>query len=251
MRALPDYTAIAVNTATEHENRIHSPTVAAQFGFRGGLVPGVNVYGYLTVPVVRHYGRAWLDSGWMRVRFRKPFYDGDSVNVRASEMDGVITVEAERAAAEAGLHREIAPMPLIEHALPDPRPLASHEAITAGMALGSFTADLAEQHRRIVAALADPLELYREFVHPTVLLGLANDILVRNFILPAWVHTSSDIHNYRAVRVDEQVSVLGRIRDAFTDKGNEYLICEVTLVSGSGEVVQHVAHIAIWQLRPR
>lgn len=251
MRTLPDYNAVAVNTATEHENKIHSAAVAAQFGFGGGLVPGVNVYGYLTVPVVNHYGRAWLDSGWMRVRFRKPFYDGEPVVVHASEADGVVTVDAERASAEAGLHREIPPMALLKHPLPEIRPAASHDVIVPGTALGSFTADLGESHSRIVAALADPLELYREFVHPTVLLGLANDILVRNFVLPAWIHTSSEVHNYRAVRVGEPVLVLGRIRDAFTDRGNEYLICEVTLVGSNEELLQHVVHVAIWQLRAR
>jgi acyl dehydratase len=249
MSTLPDYQATAVNTATEHENRIHSAAVASRYGFEGGLVPGVNVYGYLTVPVVRSLGREWLDRGWMRIRFRKPFYDGELVTVRATQRDGNIAVDAERASAEAGLHNEAPPMPLFEHPLPEQRPLASDEVIVPGAALGSFSADLTDSHKHLVVALGDPSEHYLELAHPTVLLGLANDILVRNFVLPAWIHTASDVRHYRAARADETVSVRGRIRDVFADKGHKFLIAEVTIVDQNEEILQHVVHIAIWKLR--
>jgi hypothetical protein len=251
MSALLNYQVTAVNTATEHENRIHSAAVASQYGFQGGLVPGVNVYGYLTVPVVRSLGAEWLNRGWMRVRFRKPFYDGDPVTVRASKQDGIVAVDAERANAEAGLHNEAPPMPLFEHPLPEHRAPASHETILPGAALGSFSADLTDTHNHLVAALGDPSELYRDLAHPTVLLGLANDILVRNFLLPAWIHTASDVRNYRAARATETVNVRGRIRDVFCDKGHEFLIAEVTVADRNEEVLQHVVHIAIWKLRQR
>ena len=39
----PTHTLRASNEATESENKIHDDTVAAQYGFRGGLVPGVSV----------------------------------------------------------------------------------------------------------------------------------------------------------------------------------------------------------------
>ena len=39
------YTITARNPAAESENRIHADDVARRYGFRGGLVPGVIVYG--------------------------------------------------------------------------------------------------------------------------------------------------------------------------------------------------------------
>ena len=39
------YTITAHNPATGSENRIHADDVARRYGFRGGLVPGVTVYG--------------------------------------------------------------------------------------------------------------------------------------------------------------------------------------------------------------
>ena len=38
---------VARNDAEASENRIHDDRVAAEYGFRGGLVPGVTVYAYL------------------------------------------------------------------------------------------------------------------------------------------------------------------------------------------------------------
>jgi hypothetical protein len=48
------YEVKAFNTAASSENKIHDNTVARQFGFRGALVPGVEVYAYMThMPVAR------------------------------------------------------------------------------------------------------------------------------------------------------------------------------------------------------
>ena len=49
----------AYNLSAASENKIHDDTVARRFGFQGGLVPGVEVYGYMTNPAVRHFGPDW------------------------------------------------------------------------------------------------------------------------------------------------------------------------------------------------
>src|SRR5262245_37702882 len=79
---LPIYEVLARNTSADSENKIHDDAVAAGFGFSGGLVPGVTVFGYLTVPVVDRFPE-WLEHGSMRVRFEQPFYEGDAVTIRA------------------------------------------------------------------------------------------------------------------------------------------------------------------------
>src|SRR3989441_210846 len=60
---LPEYRVKARNTAESPENKIHDDAVARQYGFRGGLVPGVTVYAYLTHPLVAAFGAAWLERG--------------------------------------------------------------------------------------------------------------------------------------------------------------------------------------------
>ncbi|MGH7098756.1 MAG: hypothetical protein ACREE4_13970, partial [Stellaceae bacterium] len=79
------YSVEAYNAASLSENKIHEDAVARRFGFRGGLVPGVDVYGYMThLPVLR-WGRAWLERGTALCRFLKPVYDGDLAAVSAEE----------------------------------------------------------------------------------------------------------------------------------------------------------------------
>ncbi|HEY3142742.1 MAG TPA: hypothetical protein VGJ86_16500, partial [Acidimicrobiales bacterium] len=55
-----DYTLVAKNTATTSANKIHDDEVAQRYGFRGGLVPGVDVYAYLTHPLAEAWGIDWL-----------------------------------------------------------------------------------------------------------------------------------------------------------------------------------------------
>ena len=56
-----------------------------QIGFLGGLVPGVEVYAYMTRLPVERWGRAWLEHGTAECRLLKPVYDGDALWVTASE----------------------------------------------------------------------------------------------------------------------------------------------------------------------
>ena len=44
--------ATALNTAPDSENQIHSDELAKEYGFKGGLVPGVTVSAYLLHPVI-------------------------------------------------------------------------------------------------------------------------------------------------------------------------------------------------------
>ena len=75
------HSLVARNDAVESENKIHDDAVARKFGFEGGLVPGVTVFGYLTWPAVAEWGTAWLESGTITARFAAPVYDGDHVEV--------------------------------------------------------------------------------------------------------------------------------------------------------------------------
>ena len=57
--------------------------MARQYGFEGGLVPGVEVYAYATHPIVARFGVDWLERGTAHVRLHKPVYDGREVTVEA------------------------------------------------------------------------------------------------------------------------------------------------------------------------
>src|SRR5215831_2180161 len=90
--ATAPYRVEAFNTALASENKIHDDEVARRFGFSGGLVPGVEVYAYMTHLPVERWGRAWLERGSATCRLLKPVYDGDTVSVSATEEGGGLAV---------------------------------------------------------------------------------------------------------------------------------------------------------------
>lgn len=261
------YRVRARNTATESENKIHDDEVAARFGFKGGLVPGVVVYGYMTVPVVERFGIEWFESGRMEIKFLKPFYEGDLVVVRAeSDDENKISVTAQRedgevcATAVAALD-EPASRPAKPHledytqaALPDieARPSAELQSFKSGLQLGSLTEKLNLPDETLLNSLQERLPVYYDpdpIAHPTFTLGLANQILVRNFRLGPWIHASSEITNWSAARAGETLSVRGRIVGAFERKGHEFVCLDVLLLAGGERIAQHMRHTAIY--RPR
>ena len=97
MNAAATYRVQARNLSLASENKIHDDDVARRFGFKGGLVPGVEVYAYMShVPVAR-WGVEWLERGSAECKFLLPVYDAKLVTVSASEAQGVLsmTVESE------------------------------------------------------------------------------------------------------------------------------------------------------------
>ena len=89
---LGPYRVAAFNTAHDSENKIHDDATARRFGFGGGLVPGVDVYGYMSHLPVERWGRAWLERGTAECRFLKPVYDGDIATVTARNDNGVLEI---------------------------------------------------------------------------------------------------------------------------------------------------------------
>src|SRR5436853_3674022 len=92
---LVPYRVKAFNTAHDSENKIHDDATAKRFGFGGGLVPGVDVYGYMSHMPVMRWGRAWLERGTAECRFFKPVYDGETATVTAGEGAGEIEILVE------------------------------------------------------------------------------------------------------------------------------------------------------------
>jgi len=92
----------ARNDAETSENKIHDDAVAQQYGFRGGLVPGVTVYGYLAWLPASAWGEQWLASGGMSIRLSRPVYAGDTVTVTSvDDGDGRLAVTARQASPSA------------------------------------------------------------------------------------------------------------------------------------------------------
>lgn len=254
--ALPVHRVRARNTALQSENKIHDDAIAAKYGFRGGLVPGVNVYGYLTTPAVREFGPAWLEHGWAEVRFTQPFYAGEEVIARSERgEDGRIVVRGEgedgTPRAQAVFRREHT-VPFRE--LPDRppaevRPAPDEATLAPGAVLGTLVKRPADVNPDQLGAVDDPLACYAELAHPAILLGLANEIFVRSYTLGPWIHVSSEVANFAAARQDEMLVIRAQVAERFEKKGHQMVTLDVAFSGESGRRVQMVRHTAIYRLR--
>jgi len=172
---------VARNFATHSENRIHSDEAAREYGLRGGLVPGITVYGYLA-------SEDLLRRGPVRIRFIKPVFDGDLLSIqedadcitafRDGEACAVLTV--------GGPQLELPTIPERPLPLREQRPKPGPETLRAGWALGTLHGNLESE------AAADNI--------PAALLSLANRCLMDNFRLDPWMHVGSEISHRSAIQ---------------------------------------------------
>ena len=255
------YRVTARNAATQSENRIHEDTVARGFGFGGGLVPGVTLYGYLTKPVVEHFGRDWLERGTMETRFARPVYDGTTVEAAAlaepsgsglqlalTDPEGIECV-----AGRAGLGSEppFDPGGVDFGERPDHRPPAGPDSLAPGRTLGTVVAPVRTDSNAGYRSLVEAdLDLYAAegLAHPGVLILTANTVLSANVAMGPWVHVGSRVFNLTAVPADAVVETRGRVRDRYERKGHQLVELDVAWWH-DGRPVMAAVHTAIYQLR--
>lgn len=262
MDTSPAYAVTARNTAVSSDNKIHDDAVAATYGFAGGLVPGVDVYAYLTHVPVDRWGIGWLRSGTVAARFAKPVYDGDAVSIVAEEEAGGRRLALELrdsggapcASGTATLDGSLGAGTdeAIERApLPAERPAASTEALRPGTVLGTvdtvFEADGAAGY---LADVREAAALYVEegIAHPGWLLRLANAVLVANVRLGPWIHVSSDVRLLGLVHDGDHVEARARVVDEHERKGHRFVVLDVA-VAADDRLVQRITHTAIWEPR--
>jgi len=265
----------AHNTARASANRIHDDEVARQYGFRGGLVPGVTVWAYLSHPVVQAWGRPWLERGSMSARFLRPLYDGEEATIDVTgeataasgpapgghmalalrDSSGELCASAEaslgpRVEPSGDLGELIAGFP--EAPLPTEPPRASAELLERLDVLGthSLTFD-ASRALAYLDAVGEELPLYREqgLAHPGWLLHQANTALTGNVRLGPWIHAGSAVGNLAAVEDGACLSVRARPRRVYERKGHRLIDLELLYVQDGSIPVMQVEHTAIYEPR--
>jgi acyl-coenzyme A thioesterase PaaI-like protein len=257
---LRPYRVIARNTATESANKIHDDEVARQLGFRGGLVPGVDVYAYLAHPPAEAWGLGWLQRGTMRARFHQPIYDGGRVEVvpigpTALELrddGGATCATAEVAVAVAEDQREpprVDDWPRVDQR--DHPPPASTETLAPGTPFGlaphAFHADLAGAYLDDVRETL-PLYIDEGVAHPGWILRDANYVLSTNVRLGPWIHVESVVHHHGLVRDGDVVSARAVVTNQWERNGHRFVELDVIHLAGTRPVAR-TRHTAIY--RPR
>lgn len=251
------YQVVATNYSEASENRIHSDAVARQYGFQGALVPGVAVYAYLTRPLVDRLGESWLGNSSSSVRFLKPAYQGDLLTI-ALETDGadfratcvneagvlLATLES-----QSGTPQDTGPQGALE-AEPKPpgRLPMSWDNVTEGQPFAPWHWQITEDGNRAYAEQVDDnLSVYRTAAHPHWLLGIANRALTREYVMPAWIHVSSEIRFRSVLRVGDTVEVCAVPLEKWERKGHQFLKLYLAYLR-DGRLTTEIFHTAIFRL---
>ena len=256
------HSLVAQNDAVESENKIHEDSVARQYGFAGGLVPGVTVFAYMTWPAVEQWGVDWLDRGSISARFAAPVYDGETVEIHCDERDGALHIEARNpngescATATASLPDDpaepftAADFPTIALPAPDTRPPASEDVLRSvplGVVERRWHAEKAPDYLDLVS---DELPVYRDppVAHPGWLVRAANAVLSQSVRLGPWIHVSSDCQYHGRVTDGDVVTTKARVTDVFERKGHRFVAMDVLMAVGERPVLS-VRHTAIYEPR--
>lgn len=261
------YQVQAVNHSEQSENRIHSDDVARQYGFRGALVGGVQIFGYLSYPMVKSFGAEWLSRGTAEVRFLQPAYHGDwlSIESEASAGDAARTFQV-RALNEAGellatLSTSADEQPIDERATMIPadvnptREEVTWDRLDVGEPYAAihWQPDI-EENLQHCAHTADDLEIYYEGdappVHPYYLLQQCNRAFSTRFVLPAWLHASSEIRFRRLLRVGQEIEIRTVPLEKWERRGHQFVRLYVAMWCGD-QISTEVLHTAIFKIAER
>jgi hypothetical protein len=256
---LEPYRVVAFNTAHDSENKIHDDATARRFGFGGGLVPGVDVYGYMSHQPVMRWGRAWLERGTAECRFFKPVYDGETATVTATEdelgLDLTVESRGEVCATGRAALTSLAEQPRLDEFVSAPqrpeRPPADEASLAIDTWLGLDPYPVtAEMAARYLADSHESSAIYAEqgLLHPRDILRACNFVLSRNVLFGPWIHTGSRVRHFRAASVGSRLSVRARVTDNYEKKGHAFVDIDA-LVLADDIAIARVAHTAIYRLR--
>ena len=259
----------AFNQVPESENRIHSDEVARQYGFQGGLVPGVTVSAYLCHPAIDAWGMAWLERGRGHAVVSTPVYDGNHFrvelsNATASTYDAELIDERGTCCATGKVELpETLPTPPSMRGDPRigegfQRPRASRKAMEelreTGMHAIRARWDTAAEITGYLRNVSEMPKLLQSegdgYANPAFVLGLTNWALGANVIMQAWLHLQIEFQHYTPIPRSSELVVESAIADLFEKKGHEFIDLDVaSYLLDTEEPVMSARLRAIYQLR--
>jgi acyl dehydratase len=260
---MPVHSAIARNFAEASENKIHSDDIAMRFGFTGALVPGVTVFAHLAWPLTRRFGERWLRGSSVTTRFLKPAYHGETIALTDRETSAEnLTVECTNTAGVLLATLECA-IETTQPALDPHAHIAGPREPDARVEITWDTVHVDEPFARYVwkpddalnreyaARVDDDTELFRKgALHPHAILSQANQVLVRRFVMPAWIHTGSELRLRKLLRVGDEIEVRAVPLEKWERKGHQFIKLYVAYVVG-GEIAAEIFHTAIFRVAAR
>ena len=249
---------IARNFSVDSENKIHSDAIAKRLGFTGALVPGVTVFGHLTWPLTEKIGERWLAGSYVTTRFLKPAYDGERLTITHQERDRTIVTECHNSSGVLLANLEcdlLTDLPAVDsranskRSAPMERAEIAWNTVLVGEPLPTYLWEPDVVHNcEYAARLDDDTAIFQQGVlHPHAILSQANQVLVRCYIMPAWIHTGSEIRFRKALHVGDAIEVRSIPIERWERKGHQFIKLYIAYCVG-GEVTTEIFHTAIFRV---
>jgi hypothetical protein len=269
MKHPKSYQGVAFNEVPESENAIHGDDMAAEYGFEGGLVPGVTVSAYLAHPAVEAWGLDYVARGAAHIVVERPVYDGHAFAVEVSAdgeqaYDAVLTDSSGsvRARGRCWLPRELPAAPVrrgdailpvrYERPLGTPQTLRRLEREGLG-ALRVRWDEFAEltTYFREASSMPAPLRYAGGRYAPLgFVLGLTNWALGANVRISPWLHLQTESQCFDAIEFGTELIVESAIVDLFEKKGHHFCDVDVAAFFAADDAPVMQARLrAIYQLR--
>jgi acyl dehydratase len=266
MTQIADFQIEALNDAQSSENRIHSDEIAEKFGFRGALVSGVNVFGYMSQALIQSLGEEILNKGFMQVRFLKPAYEHDLVSVKS---EPAFSVVKKRYNVSKAYNQDGELLAQLDSWISDePAPIDKLANVSKGKQISErqeikwdlinllepsptylWKPSKANNLQR-VSSQRDDSPLYKgddAYIHPYYLLDACNKALMRMFILPAWIHVGSKLHIREPMRINEEIAVHAVPVRKWLRKGHQFIELYICMKK-ENRVVLEAEHTAIYRI---
>ncbi len=254
------YRVSAYNTSRKSDNKIHDDAVARRYGFRGGLVPGVDVIAYMMHVPIAKWGRAFLERGLIEARFVKPVYDGEIAEVGGEERDGVLSLHVESrgepcATGSASLPASAPSLSISDFseaaAVSERRPVNA-ASYPVGKWLGAvpraWAGDAARQYLADIRETS-PIYAMEGLGHPGLLLRTMNSVLVDNAILGPWIHVGSRMQLVAAAQTGDELTARAKVTGNYEKKGHRFVELDALVIANGRTPVAHCQHTAIYQPR--
>jgi hypothetical protein len=260
----------AFNQTPDSDNEIHGDDLAKQYGFKGGLVPGVTISAYLCHPAAEAWGLEWLTRGSARVRVSSPLYDEEAFTVAITAQNGSsYTAQLLRpegtvsATAEVCLPDAPAKPPTRRgDSIADPDyqgPPASVESWSQLQQQGcralryhwrednpmrSYLRD----ETRMPALLIDSSS--GGFANMSFILGCSNWVLASNAYMNPWVHLETYSQNFKAIPTGTNLVAEMTVTDFYEKKGHEFVDADIALFDEADDACLSTIQLrAIYKLR--
>ena len=225
----------------EYAGTIHDDELAKVYGYRGALVPGIILYGYMANPVVNTWGMNWVRRGTMQSHSRRPVYEGDRVVITAQpvrEDEFGLSVEMEMHDGEGNLMATgRATLPNADPEMPDLAdfPVEPIKEPLRPIEPGGFKAGdrFASKGATMDAAdLRESLDLFGQswptyeqegIIHPSQFPRVATHNALSSYALPTpSIYVSAMTQHLGVAHVGEEMTSSGYVVQAYERKGNHY-----------------------------